>query len=236
MSHPLRLAGSTLIATSLGFIAVFDHLARHFGYPEVLDGTADRVLPALVAAGATMRGVWTLYAVLPSGIALAAICAFPLFRRAGETTARLGLVAAIVAALAMTVGLMRWPTVNYVLGQAFVEASADQRQVLAAMFRAGNLYLGTVTGEFIGEQALSLWFFTLGIAIARGMGVARWVGYLGVFTAVSMSAGAFRNLSSLVAPIGEANNILLPVWLIILGVALVTSTRAGRTAASVPSV
>ncbi len=229
MNRPLRLAGITLIATSLGFVAVFDYLARHFGYPDVLDGSADRVLPALVAAGATMRAVWALYAALPGGVALAAILAFPLFRRAGEGVARLGLVAAILAAVAMTAGLMRWPTINYVLARAFVTASADQRVVLSALFDAGNLYLGTLTGEFIGELGLSLWFVTLGVAVARGVGIARWVGYLGAFTGISMSVGAFRNVSSLVTPIAEVNNALLPLCLIVLGVALV-SQRAGTSA------
>jgi hypothetical protein len=141
----------------------------------------------------------------------------------------------------MTAGLMRWPTINYVLGRAFVTASADQRVVLSALFDAGNLYLGTVTGEFIGELALSLWFLTLGMAIARGVGIARWVGYLGAFTAVSMSVGAFRNVSSLVTPVAEVNNALLPLWLIVLGVALLSQTtgasaraRAMQSAANEP--
>src|SRR5687768_11001103 len=98
----LRLAGITLISTSVGFMAVFTYLAAHFGYPEVLRGTAANVLPALVAGGPRMRGVWAIYAVLPAGVAVAAILTFPLFRRAGEKMARLGLVGAITAAVAMT--------------------------------------------------------------------------------------------------------------------------------------
>ena len=50
-SHPHRVAGIALIVTSLGFVAVFNYLATHFGYPDVLDGEAERVLPALVAGG-----------------------------------------------------------------------------------------------------------------------------------------------------------------------------------------
>jgi hypothetical protein len=222
----LRIAGATLVATSLGFVAVFDYLGRHLGYPEVLDGPADRVLPALVAAGSTTRGVWTLYAALPSGVAVAAIFAYPLFRRAGETTARLGLVAAIASACAMTAGLMRWPTINHVLGQAYVQSDSAQRLVLSAVFDAGNLYLGTVTGELIGELTLSAWFLTLGVAIVRGVGIARWIGYCGVFVAVSMSVGALRNVSSLAKPIADANNFVLPLWLIVLGVALLVRCRA----------
>lgn len=88
--NPFRLAGIALIATSLGFVAVFGYLASHFGYPEVLEGKAADVLPAFVAGGGTMRAVWVVYAILPAGIALSAILAFPLFRRAGERLARLG--------------------------------------------------------------------------------------------------------------------------------------------------
>ena len=216
-----RLAGITLISTSVGFIAVFSYLAAHFGYPEVLRGTAANVLPALVAGGPTMRAVWAIYAVLPAGVVMAAILAFPLFRRAGERMARLGLVGAVTAAVAMTAGLVRWPTLNYVLGQRFIDAGASERERIAAIFDAGNLYLGTIAGEFIGELGLSLWFFTLSLAILRGVGAWRWTGYAGLFTAASMAVGAFRNLTSWVEPIAALNNSLLGIWLILLGAALV---------------
>jgi hypothetical protein len=116
--NPFRLAGIALIATSLGFVAVFGYLASHFGYPDVLEGKAADVLPAFVAGGGTMRAVWVVYAILPAGIALSAILA-----------------------------------------------------------------------------------------------------------AASMTVGAFRNLTSLVAPIAALNNNLLPVFLIGLGAALIASSR-----------
>jgi hypothetical protein len=225
-----RFAGITLIATSLGFVAVFSYLAAHFGYPEVLEGPAADVLPALVAGGIRMRAVWSVYAVLPAGVVLAAILAYPLFRKRGETISRLGVIAAFTSATSMTAGLMRWPTINYALGRRFVEAGADERQILASIFEAGNLYLGTLTGEFIGEVTLSLWFLTSSVAILRGLEIWRWTGYLGVFTAASMSVGAFRNVSSWVAPMAALNNNLLPIWLIVLGAALIApkGTKSGQ--------
>jgi hypothetical protein len=153
--NPVRLAGITLVTTSLGFVAVFGYLASHFGYPKVLQGTAAEVLPAFVAGGGKMRAVWAVYAILPAGIALSAILAFPTFRRAGERMARLGRFAAITAAVAMTVGLVRWPTVNYALGRRFVAAGPEEQEHIASIFDAGNLYLGKVTGEFIDEVTLS---------------------------------------------------------------------------------
>ena len=227
--NPFRLAGITLVMTSLGFIAVFGYLASHFGYPEVLEGKAADVLPAFVAGGGKMRAVWAVYAILPAGIALAALLAFPLFRRAGEGLARLGRFAAITAAVAMTVGLARWPTLNYVLGRRFLAAGPVEQEHIASIFDAGNLYLGNVIGEFIGEVGLSSWFLTLSLAIVRGVGLWRWTGYLGLFTAVSMTVGAFRNLTSLVAPIAALNNNLLPIFLIALGTALIVPIGQPRS-------
>jgi len=112
-------------------------------------------------------------------------------------------------------------------------AQPDQRRVLATLFDAGNLYLGTITGEFIGELCLSLWFVPLGLALVTprldhlhlGTRAWRWVGGLGLFTGISMSIGAFRNVVGAVGPIAALNNNLLPLWLIALGAMLLGTCR-----------
>lgn len=224
-----RISGATLIVTSLGFVAVFSHLAMHFGYPDVLGGSADHVLPALAAGGERMRAVWAVYALLPSGIAVAATLVFPLLRQRGETRARLGLIAAIVASIAMTAGLLRWPTIQYLWAERFVAAGPDEQRTLATLFDAANLFLGTVTGEFIGELCLSSWFLTLSAALLRGVGTWRWPGYLGLVTAASMAVGAFRNVTNVVEPSAALNNSLLPIWLLALGATLLATNGEGYT-------
>src|ERR1700704_4148160 len=57
--------GIALIGGALAFLGVFSYLAARFHYPEVLDGSARDVLPALLAAGAAGRAAWALYGVLP---------------------------------------------------------------------------------------------------------------------------------------------------------------------------
>ena len=57
--------GIALVAGAIAFLGVFSYLAVRFHYPEVLDGRADDVLPALLATGATGRAAWALYSVLP---------------------------------------------------------------------------------------------------------------------------------------------------------------------------
>ena len=221
--NQFRVAGFILVATSLGFVAVFSYLAARFGYPEVLDGSADHVLPALAAGGAKMRWAWVAYAALPSGITLTAILTRPLLSRAGDTVARLGTLAAVSTTLAMTAGLMRWPTIHHTLAQRYLVASAEERNLLSALFDAANLYLGNVTGEFIGEICLCLWFAATSYALLKhsantGSSSPRWVAYLGFATAASMSIGALRNVTSAVNGLAEFNNSLLPIWLVILGV------------------
>ena len=215
-----RVGGAVLVGTSLGFIAVFSYLAASFGYPEVLDGEAATVLPALLAGGSAMRAAWAFYAALPVGIGVAATQLFPLLRGAGEQRARIGLVAAWVATLAMITGLARWPTLHHGLAVRFATAGSEERRQISALFDGANLYLGNVTGEFIGEIALCVWFTTLGLASLRGVGAHRSVGYLGLATAFSMTIGAFRNVTGAVAVVAEVNNTLLPLWLIAFGVAL----------------
>lgn len=56
-------------------------------------------------------------------------------------------------------------------------------------------------------------------------------GYVGLFTAVSMTVGAFRNVSHSVDSIAAFNNSLLPIWLIILGVTLMAAPSIGRASA-----
>jgi hypothetical protein len=46
------------------------------------------------------------------------------------------------------------------------------------------------------------------------------MGYLGVATAASGLLGMFRNVTDRVDVVADVNNILLPVWMIVFGVAL----------------
>jgi hypothetical protein len=57
--------------------------------------------------------------------------------------------------------------------------------------------------------------------LARGSGFPRWIGYPGVFRAVAGMIGMFRNVTDAVDPIAAVNNYLLPLWMIIFGVALI---------------
>jgi Domain of unknown function (DUF4386) len=219
----LRFAGLSLIVTSLGFVVVFAYLARHFGYPEVLRGSAAQVLPVLVAGGSKLRAVWAVYALLPIGLAVAARLLRPLLFAAGERAANWGTFAGSASAVAMMLGLARWPTLNHELGARYLTAPPAQQQRLATWFDAGNLVLGNALGELCGELLLSAWFLALGLALVRGSRAWRLTGYFALFTALSMVAGSLRNLTHAVAPLAVFDNTLLPVFLVTLGCVLLLS-------------
>ena len=61
----IRIGGFALIFAAIAFMGVFSYLAAEFNYPEVLDGRAADVLPALLATGHAGRAVWAIYALLP---------------------------------------------------------------------------------------------------------------------------------------------------------------------------
>src|SRR4051812_48166455 len=104
--------GIALIGGALAFLGVFSYLAARFHYPEVLDGRAQDVLPALLATGDAGRAAWALYSVLPLVFIPAGIAAFEALRVRAAGPMRGGVLFALLAAFSMVLGLMRWPSVH----------------------------------------------------------------------------------------------------------------------------
>lgn len=216
-SRPIVMAGGmSLVIGAVSFVAVFSYLAANFEYPAVLEGTAAEVLPRLQRGGATMRVVWALYAFLPLLLVPGAVATYIACTRSRDRMT-LALVSASLGALAMCLGLMRWPSVHWMLAEAYVSGSADVQAGVAAMFRGLNLYLGVYIGEFLGELCLGLFFALTGWSLRVEPGVPKWVGAAGQVFAVLFLIGALRNVTSAVQPIADLNNLLLPLWLLVQG-------------------
>lgn len=221
--------GIALVGGAFAFLGVFSYLAARFNYPEVLDGSARDVLPALLATGAAGRAAWAIYALLPLVFIPAGISAFEALRERAAGAMRMGALFALLAAVSMMLGLMRWPSVHWELAQAFVAAPADERVVLSAVFDGLNRYLGNFVGEFLGELSFSVFFVLSGVGLLRHRRAPRWLGWWGIATGVLGLTGMWRNVTSVVDAVASANNYLLPAWMIGFGVWLVIASRtAGR--------
>ena len=218
----VRIGGIFLIAGAVAFMVVFAYLAARFNYPAVLDGTAAQVLPKLLATGTAGRTVWAIYGFLPLIWIPAGVGAFHALRGVREGSMRVAMLFAVVSAVTMTLGLLRWPSIHWALAQAYAAGSMADRAAIDATFAGLNSFLGNYIGEFLGELSFSVFFLLTGFAmIARGARFPRWIGFLGIFTAFAGLIGMFRNVTSAVGPITAMNNYLLPLWMIIFGVALI---------------
>jgi len=133
----------------------------------------------------------------------------------------LALVAASLGAFAMCLGLMRWPSIHWALAESYSQAGAETKSSLDAVFNGLNLYLGNYIGEFLGETALAVFFLLSGLSMLDEARFPKWLGWSGVGFSLLFLAGAFRNVASAVQFISDINNGLLPLWMIVLGTALV---------------
>lgn len=216
--------GLSFVVGAMAFVAVFSYLAASFNYPDILDGSAAEVLPRLRGGGSLMRAVWAIYALLPLFLIPGAVGTFfacPSSR--GRMT--LALVAASLGALAMCLGLMRWPSIHWVLADAYAQSSPDAKSALAAVFLGLNLYLGNYIGEFLGEVCLASFFLLNSLSLLKETRFPSWLGWCGAAFAVLFVVGAFRNAIPAVQPIADVNNLLLPLWMIILGGSLMWFSR-----------
>jgi hypothetical protein len=221
----IRAGGLSLILGAIAFLGVFSFLAARFHYPAVLDGRAADVLPALLATGDLGRAVWAIYALLPLIWIPAAVGAFYALRTSSEGAMRTGTLFAVVSSLAMIIGLMRWPSFHWELAQAWA-AEPSARPALEALFNATNRYLGNYIGEFLGELSMNVFFLlSAGAMLKRDSNFARWVGWTGAITGGAGLIGMFRNAFAIVAPVAEVNNYLLPLWMIIFGISLLSAHR-----------
>jgi hypothetical protein len=220
--------GIALVGGALAFLGVFSYLAARFHYPEVLDGGAQDVLPALLATGTSGRAAWALYSVLPLVFVPAGIGAFEALRARAAAPMRVGVLFALLAAVSMMLGLMRWPSVHWELARAWGAAAEGERLVLAAVFDGLNRYLGNFIGEFLGELSFSVFFTLSGVSLLRHQRAPHWLGWWGIATGVLGLIGMLRNLTPAVDAVAAANNYLLPAWMIGFGVWLITAGRRGE--------
>ena len=88
-----------------------------------------------------------------------------------------------------------------------------------------NLYLGNYIGEFLGETTLAAFFLLSGLSMLGEARFPKWLGWSGVGFSLLFFVGAFRNVTSAVQVVADINNGLLPLWMIVMGAALIWYSR-----------
>lgn len=216
-----------LLATVL-FAAVFGYLAARFDYPAVLERPADQVLPALLELGSEGRAVWLLYALVPLLLIPTAMSVRDVSRRETPGLGQAALWLGVLSAVAMFAGLVRWSTLQWSLAEAWPAASPETRALTAHRFAVANLYLGNIVGEFLGELFLNGFFLAAAVSLAR-VRAQRWLAIAGVAVSVLGWTAMLRNLTAAVAPVAALNNVVLPVWMLVLGLVMVWPASRSRS-------
>jgi len=217
----VSIGGWSLIVGAVAFATVFSYRAVNFDYRDILHVAARDVLPRLRDSGEPMRAVWAIYAALPFLFIPGGVGAYLAVRRADEGIMLMALICAFLVAVTMPLGLMRWPSVNWVLAKAYEGAEIQSQDAIAAVFSGLNLYLGTYIGEFVGEVAMAGFFLLTGVAARSATEISRWFVWGNIVCGVTFLVGAWRNLIGAVAVVAELNNWLIPIWMIAFGVALI---------------
>jgi hypothetical protein len=218
------VGGVSFVVGALAFVGVFSYLAANFNYPDILDGTAAEVLPRLREGGTFMRAVWAVYAFLPLLLIPGAVGAY-FACQASRARMTLALVVACLGALAMCLGLMRWPSIHWALADAYSPTAAGAGGDIEAVFAGLNLYLGNYIGEFLGETMLSLFFLLSGMSMLDEARFPKWIGWSGAGFALLFFIGAFRNVTGSVQIVADINNGLLPLWMIVQGGSMIWCSR-----------
>ncbi len=225
----VRFGGFSLIAATILFMAVFSYLAATFAYPDVLARPADEVLPALLPLGGVGRLVWWVYGLIPLLLIPAGRGIAALARLTAPQLARMALWFAGASAASMMAGLLRWPTLQWTLAAQWASASPSARAVIAGRFDTANLYLGNVIGEFAGELFLNAFFLLASVVVARTDARRRWVVWAGAFASGLGWIAMLRNLTAVVAWPAAVNNVVLPLWMLTLGIVVATTHDSRRS-------
>jgi hypothetical protein len=220
----IRSGGWSLIAATVLFAAVFTWLSVKFGYPDVLERPAAEVLPALLALGNTGRVVWFTFGLIPLLLPPTALGVREAAGPRAPGLGRLAFMLAVLSAASMMTGLMRWPFLHWSLAQQWTLASDSSRAILKDGFDTANLYLGNVIGEFAGELFLNGFFLVSAVAIAGGR--KRWLVLAGAAASGLGWISMLRNMTQTVESVAAINNVVLPIWMLVLGVMLLRSARS----------
>lgn len=91
-----------------------------------------------------------------------------------------------------------------------------------AVFAASNSYLGNFIGEVLGELFLNSFFLRAAIVLTRAAAPARhWLLVAGASASLLGGLAMLPNVTGWVELIEALNNVVLPIWMLVLGVAQV---------------
>ena len=220
------LTGAVLVASS-ALAAVGSLVLTRFGWPGILDQRAAVALPVFAHDATVISAAFYLQLVSSLLMVPAAIGVRAALTRA-TPAARVFTTFGIAGALFQVLGWVRWPVVVPGLAERYLDPATDPttRTATGVAYDLLNSYAGGAVGEHLGWLFQGLWALALGVFALRARGVPRWVGWIGLVSAVAWVP--LIVLEPFVpAPAGDVvNSIALTtysiwfIWIAVLGIVL----------------
>ncbi|QIP16059.1 DUF4386 domain-containing protein [Spirosoma aureum] len=219
-----RLIGNRLILGVILVMIPYTTLTIVFDYPDILRQEPGIVLTRFHTGGASLIGVWWLFAIGGFPLLQAYVLIGQKFEKqvyALRWATTLGVISAIV----QLIGLLRWPFVVPVLATLYVTTTdLATRQAIVVVFTAIHQYGGVVLGEHLGQLLTIAYTLLLSRAFAQMTLFPKWISYLG-YVASGIYLLAQGDLFATVIPgfptwelAGLLGSSLWLIWLLVVGV------------------
>lgn len=218
-----KTIGALLITGAVLLFVPYTILTIIFDYPNILRQDAASILTRFHAGGASLIGVWWLFAM----VGLPLIPAYILLGQKLENKvafakwiSTLGVIGLIV----QMIGLLRWVFVVPVLANTFVNAPDEATKAAnVVVFQAFHQFGGVLLGEHLGQLFTIIWTVGMTYAFAKLNLMPKWVIWLG-YSAAGIYLLAQGELFTTVIPsfpqwglAGFLGSTLWLLWLIVIG-------------------
>ena len=221
-------AGVVLIVAPLWFNTNFALLGRRFDYPDILRRPTGDILERFRDGGSSLILLWWTFML--SGLLLVAGVVLLGQVLVFDGTVAVATTFGILAGLVQTLGLLRWVYVVPALARAYADPSVrpEQREMLAAIFRALHQYLGVGVGEHLGYLLTGIWSVLIGLAVIQGAALPTWLGWPGILIGSGLAVGSAEFLGPNEKRGWGLAGAAIPIlfvawsaWLLAMGIALI---------------
>lgn len=191
----------------------------------------NKFLNGLMKGGASDHVFWMFFTLLPILLIFGSIGFYSAVKPYSYKLSGLVVVFSTFAAIGFLLGIGRWATLNWGLGEAF-DQYKENSEFLTSVFNSSNHILGYWIGKIFAEFSL---FSAIGVMSATMLNSKRfpmWLSIYAGFIFVLGTAAIFRDTSEASLMIHNALTtfMIVPIFFIFLSIALFRFVRKSKEA------
>ena len=221
-----RITGILLITAPILFMGAFTMLQINFEYPDILRQPAVTVMEKFAAGGGGLIANWYAMVVSAALFIPISIMLHPFLAREDSILMPLATTFGVIAGVVQMLGFIRWPFLVPTLASTYLDPSTSEatRAAIEVTFTAFNQYAGVGIGEHLGFVFTALWSIFIGIAMMSSPRFSKWLGWMGIISAVGILLGTLEPAGvPFVGLINAIAYIFWAIWMVIAGVYLLRS-------------